>query len=123
MTTIHYIGSYQPSHTYVTPDQAIQKLYGMLLTYTLDPRFELNGNDFIEQPGGRRLGYHQETVRFSGNFLCYSFAFCLDSDEPSFIQAMTQAIRANQDREEYQAVLQVARAGACGVCLCGGATG
>lgn len=99
MTTTFEIGSRFAGE----PSKSIDELFEMLETHPLDPRFEEYGN-FAYRPewDGEAL-LSASTVRFWGNFLTYSFPFQVDTDDPSLIDVLTVAIRANQQRPDYLA--------------------
>ena len=75
-----------------------------LAEYTLDPVFEEYGN-FVymstwedEQAAEKYKGL----TAISGNFLTYSHAFRLLTDDVELIEELAKAIRKNQETEEYK---------------------
>lgn len=89
------------------PD-SIQELLNTLKEYTLDPSFEQYGNfitvlqesDFLKVNDTikERIG----KTHFFGNFYNVSHVFNIDTDEPFIIEALTTAIRKNQQTAEYK---------------------
>lgn len=75
----------------------VDLLLAMLERETLDPRFEQYGNFVIDADAVLQLG----EVQFHGNFITYSHAFDVRSDEPEVIARLTAAIRANQATKTY----------------------
>lgn len=72
--------------------------------YTLDPVFEDYGN-FIYIPtwlDEESAEKYKGMTAISGNFLTYSHAFRLLTDDKELIEELTEAIRKNQDTEEYK---------------------
>lgn len=98
------------------PD-SIDQLLAVLASEPLDPSFEEYGNFVTKNLRGcvylgrgryrdTDLIYPEapNTQRFWGNFANLSHVFCIDTDEPETIAALTTAIRANQKREDYQRI-------------------
>ena len=89
------------------PD-SIALLLDVLSREPLDPTFELYGN-FIQPdlPESYIRNGHLQAIpgayRFFGNFYLLSHVFRIRTDERLIIDALTAAIRANQQREDYQA--------------------
>jgi len=76
------------------PD-GIDVLLDRLGKYALDPMFEEFGNFIRLDPGAR--------TTFWGNFVELSAVFRIESDDPDVVQALTAAIRANQETPAYLA--------------------
>lgn len=79
-------------------------MLALLATERLDPRFERYG-DFIEvDPVSAKTGkpiYEAGAVSFWGNFLNVSHVFHIITTDTAEIAVLTDAIRANQAREDY----------------------
>lgn len=82
------------SHFLGEPQDTIAQLLRVLATEPLDHTFEKFGN-FILPP---RDGH---PVRFWGNFAHLAHVFEIDTDDPYVIALLTQAIRTNQERDDY----------------------
>ncbi len=93
----------------------VDELLKMLATHPLDRSFEKYGDFITENPcqgvrsedgtdwvDGPRF-FEAETTSFSGNFLTYSHVFNIYTNHPETIEALTKAIRANQERADYKA--------------------
>ena len=75
-----------------------------LAEYTLDPVFEEYGN-FVYIPtweDEEASEKYKGLTAISGNFLTYSHAFRLLTDDTELIEELTKAIRKNQETEEYK---------------------
>lgn len=75
-----------------------------LKLHTLDPVFEEYGN-FVYIPtweDEEAAEKYKGLTAISGNFLTYSHAFRLLTDDADLIEELTKAIRENQDTEEYK---------------------
>lgn len=92
------------------PD-SIEELLTMLATHPLDRTFEDYGN-FINLATPDRYEHYDRSVKakewcqagcthFNGNFATYSHAFSVYTNEPAIVDALTTAIRANQQRPDY----------------------
>lgn len=86
--------------------QPIEKLIDLLTTNTLDPMFEQYGNfvcDFT--PYG---GWNEETEKYRGcssyfgNFIDYSHAFRIITNDAETIEKLNGLISINQDTEAYK---------------------
>ena len=73
---------------------SVDELLDVLARETLDPRFEKYGNFILRD---------EPPLRFWGNFFNVSHVFSIDTDDPALIDRLTSAIRANQQRPDYQA--------------------
>lgn len=72
--------------------------------YTLDPVFEDYGN-FVYTPtwvNEKTAEEYKGLTAISGNFLTYSHAFRLLTDDKELIRELETAIRKNQETEEYK---------------------
>lgn len=72
--------------------------------HTLDPVFEYYGN-FVYIPtwtDEKAAEKYKGMTAISGNFLTYSHAFRLLTDDTELIEELTTAIRKNQATEEYK---------------------
>ncbi len=118
---------------YVAP---LAVLFERLAVHTLDPSFELHGNFVGPCHGAAPAGYdhsaqpprlqwldtgplypeHPQALQFWGNFLDVSHVFCVHTDDPETVKALSAAIRANQATPAYVraqiAVRQPAKAAA-----------
>ena len=77
-----------------------------LKLHTLDPVFEEYGN-FVYIPtweDEEAAEKYRGLTAISGNFLTYSHAFRLLTDDAGLIEELTKAIRKNQETEEYKRV-------------------
>ena len=80
-----------------------------LARYALDPVFELYGNfinpapEWLSQEAADK--YAGCTI-ISGNFLDYSHAFSLVTDDPGLISRLSAAVAQNKATQEYQAARQ-----------------
>ena len=75
-----------------------------LAEYTLDPTFEDYGN-FVYIPtwcDEESAEKYKELTAISGNFLTFSHAFRLLTDNVELIRELTEAIRRNQETVEYK---------------------
>ena len=75
-----------------------------LAEYTLDPVFEEYGN-FVYMPtweDEQAAEKYKGLTAISGNFLTYSHAFRLLTDDVELIEELAKAIRKNQETEEYK---------------------
>ena len=75
-----------------------------LAEYTLDPVFEEYGN-FVYMPtweDEQAAEKYKGLTAINGNFLTYSHAFRLLTDDIELIEELTKAIRKNQETEEYK---------------------
>lgn len=75
-----------------------------LAEYTLDPVFEEYGN-FVYMPtweDEQSAEKYKGLTAISGNFLTYSHAFRLLTDDVELIEELTKAIKKNQETEEYK---------------------
>lgn len=76
-----------------------------LQNYTLDPVFEEYGN-FVYKPTWTNKEAEEKykgCTAICGNFLTYSHAFNVYTDDEELIAEFTEAIRKNQATEEYKA--------------------
>lgn len=75
-----------------------------LAEYTLDPVFEEYGN-FVYMPtwcDEESAEKYKGLTVISGNFLKLSHAFSLLTDDEKLIKELTEAIRKNQETNEYK---------------------
>lgn len=98
----------------------VAQLLEDLAEYPLDPTFEKYGDFITLNPceGVRNLEYRKVeganewidgprifnvdgVVHFFGNFFGLSHAFSIDTNDAETINELTEAIRANQRREDY----------------------
>lgn len=87
------------------PD-SIDTLCDVLKNYCLDPSFEDYGNFCTCLDSEPQIGAPEGSFRFWGNFLELSHVFSIDTNDPTVINHLTTLIRANQQREDYQAELR-----------------
>lgn len=76
-----------------------------LENYTLDPTFELYGNFVNRNPEWlkpEKAEKYRGCTVISGNFLTYSHAFYLITDDAGLIDRLDAAIRRNKERAEYR---------------------
>ena len=77
-----------------------------LETYTLDPVFELYGNFVNPAPewlNEKAAAKYAGCASIFGNFLGWSHAFRLVTDDEALISRITAAVEKNKARPEYQA--------------------
>lgn len=72
----------------------LEELLVVLQVQPLDPRFEPYAN-FREEAQGQTV--------FWGNFFAVCHPFDIQTDDPDVIEQLLSAIRANQERANYQA--------------------
>lgn len=76
-----------------------------LQQYVLDPAFELYGGFINRAPQWQKpedSEKYRGCVVIRGNFLTYSHAFCLITDDKELIESLCTAIKENQARSEYR---------------------
>ena len=86
------------------PDTA-ESIMRDLKQYTLDPTFELYGgfvNRFPEWIDAEHADKYIGCTIIGGNFLAYSHAFDVITDDRELIEWFAEAIKENQQREEYK---------------------
>lgn len=96
---------------------SINKLLDRMKNYALDRSFEAFGNFIIKAPKKyyevRSAGvryyvekeeylYTEDTVIFFGNFMAYSHVFNIVTTDKKLIKRLTNAIKKNQARADYQ---------------------
>lgn len=89
-----------------SPD-TIQDLLNMLAAHPLNPLFEDYGNFVNPSPewiNKANPPYPDESNVhvISGNFMEWSYVFNIHTNDPAVIESLTLAIRANQQRTDYQ---------------------
>lgn len=85
-------------------DDTKENILKDLAEYTLDPTFEEDGN-FVYMPtwcNGEPAEKYKGLTAISGNFLNFTHAFNLLTDDKKLIEELTEAIRKNQETEEYK---------------------
>ena len=85
-------------------DDSKENILKDLTEYTLDPAFEDYGN-FVYNPtweDEETAEKYKGLTAICGNFLTYSHAFRLLTDDTELIEELTMAIRNNQETEEYK---------------------
>ena len=85
-------------------DDTKENILKDLAEYTLDPIFEEYGN-FVYVPtwcDEKAAEKYKGLTAISGNFLKLSHAFYLLTDDETLIKELTEAIRKNQETEEYK---------------------
>jgi len=87
------------SHWAGEEQSSIAELLEALQSEPLDPTFEKYGNFIINPEPIEGIG---SPIRFWGNFFGLSHVFQIDTDEPSAIALLTEAIRANQSTPAYK---------------------
>lgn len=92
LTVIEYIGHYQGD---------LKDLYKMLTEYTLDPRW----NPAIQNIDKYQWYAGEGAYRFHGNFLSYSYAFWVDTNDPEVCQQLNDLIYYNHQMPEYKNAL------------------
>lgn len=133
MIKIHHIG--RPTTIPGWPQaDTIEGLLDALSRWTLDPRLDLREPEERHLPAyrGRAWGSctgrwnpekHRtiytatkpiypdspDAVRYTGNFIGYSFGFTLDTDEPELIARLDAAIAQNMARGDYVEAAQSIR--------------
>lgn len=85
-------------------DDTKENILKDLAEYTLNPTFEEYGN-FVYMPTWCDEWSEEKykgLTAISGNFLKYSHAFSLLTDDKELIEELIEAIRKNQETEEYK---------------------
>lgn len=85
-------------------DDTKENILKDLAEYTLDPAFEEYGN-FVYTPtwcDEESAEKYKGLTAISGNFLTLSHAFRLLTDDEELIKELTEAIKRNQETEEYK---------------------
>ncbi|MEJ8837651.1 hypothetical protein [Ramlibacter sp. AN1133] len=135
MLIIRHIGNSTGSSIPGWPEVGtVAGLMDALKRWPLEPRLDMREDDQQEQAPyrGRAWGHcikrfdqrkgrnvyeatkpiypdSPDAVSYLGNFLGYSFAFSLDTDEPTLIAQLDAAIAENMARPDYQAAVQEIR--------------
>lgn len=95
-----------PLHPWASVPDSEENIINHLEQYTLDPVFEYCGNfvnpnpEWIYPEAAKK--YNGCTLIF-GNFLTFSHAFRIVTDDPDLIQRLTDAINRNKATPEYKA--------------------
>ena len=85
-------------------DDTKENILNDLAEYTLDPVFEEYGN-FVYMPtwcDEESAKKYKDLTAISGNFLTLSHTFRVLTDDEELIKELTEAIRKNQETEEYK---------------------
>lgn len=104
MTTIYQNKVVNPEKPWSFMEDTKENILKDLAEYTLDPIFEDYGN-FVYNPtweDEETAEKYKGLTYISGNFLTYSHAFRLLTDDTELIDELTTAIRKNQQTEEYK---------------------
>ena len=94
------------SNTYPYQKSTRSDLYRLLETYTLDPVFERYGEFVNRTPcwiDGETARKYSGASVFAGNFLSYSHAFYLITDQEELIRSLERLIEKNRASPQYQA--------------------
>lgn len=98
-----------PSAPWSTMPDTEENILHDLECYTLDPRFELYGNFVNPSPewlSDEVAARYAGCTSIFGNFLTFSHAFRLVTDDPGLISRLSAAIERNKATPEYQAARQ-----------------
>lgn len=106
---VDYMTIYQnqvinPERPWSFMDDTKENILKDLAEHTLDPTFEDYGN-FVYIPtwcDEESAQKYKGLTAISGNFLTFSHAFGLLTDDVGLIRELTEAIRKNQETEEYK---------------------
>lgn len=102
--TIYQNQVINPEKPWSFMDDTKENILKDLVEYTLDPVFEEYGN-FVYMPtwcDKESEEKYKGLTAISGNFLTLSHAFRLLTDDEELIKELTEAIRRNQETEEYK---------------------
>lgn len=102
--TIYQNQVINPKKPWSFMDDTKENILKDLAEYTLDPVFEEYGN-FVYMPtwcDEESAKKHKGLTAIDGNFLTFSHAFRLLTDDEELIKELTEAIRRNQETEEYK---------------------
>lgn len=102
--TIYQNQVINPEKPWSFMDDTKENILKDLAEYTLDPVFEEYGN-FVYTPtwcDEESAEQYKDLTAISGNFLTLSHAFRLLTDDEELINELTEAIRRNQETEEYK---------------------
>ena len=94
------------SNTYPYQKSTLSDLYRLLETYTLDPVFERYGEFVNRTPcwiDGETARKYSGASVIAGNFLSYSHAFYLITDQEELIRSLERLIEKNRASPQYQA--------------------
>lgn len=102
--TIYQNQVINPEKLWSFMDDTKENILKDLAEYTLDPTFEDYGNfvyisTWCDEESAEK---YKGLTAISGNFLTYSHAFRLITDDVELIRELTEAIRRNQRTEEYK---------------------
>lgn len=95
-----------PQHPWASIPDSEENILRHLEQYTLDPVFEDCGNFVISNPEWLQpevAEKYADCTLIFGNFLTFSHAFRLVTDDTGLIQRLTEAINRNKAMPEYQA--------------------
>lgn len=102
--TIYQNQVINPEKPWSFMDDTKENILKDLAEYTLDPTFEDYGN-FVYIPTwcDKELAEkYKGLTAINGNFLTFSHAFRLLTNDVKLIRELTEAIRKNQETEEYK---------------------
>ncbi len=102
LTAVQYIGRWSREHddNLQSPESAIESLFKMLVTYTLEPDFERYGGFIDVNPQLVRGGYGDYT-HIHGNFFDYSFVFNIETQDSDLVERFRDAIQVNMMTDKY----------------------
>ena len=102
--TIYQNQVINPDKPWSFMDDTKENILNDLAEYTLDPTFEDYGN-FVYIPtwcDEESAEKYKGLTAIDGNFLAFSHAFRVFTDDVELIEELTKAIRKNQETEEYK---------------------
>lgn len=102
--TIYQNQVINPEKPWSFMDDTKENILKDLAEYTLDPVFEEYGN-FVYMPtwcDEESAKKYKGLTAINGNFVKLSHAFYLLTDDEELIKELTEAIRKNQETEEYK---------------------
>ena len=102
--TIYQNQVINPEKPWSFMDDTKENILKDLAEYTLDPTFEDYGN-FVYVPtwcDEESAEKYKGLTAIDGNFLIFSHAFRVLTDDSELIEELTKAIRKNQETEEYK---------------------
>jgi hypothetical protein len=105
LTFVDYISSWRREDPACPPEEMIEKLFGMMEEYVLDPTFENYGGFVDEDP--KLFSGQTEFTSVFGNFYDYSYVFRIFTKDALLISRFKEAVAKNQAKESYQRAKQI----------------
>lgn len=100
LTFVDYIAGWRREDPMCPPEVMIEKLFGMIEEYVLDPTFEKYGGFVDEDP--KLFSGQTEFVRIFGNFYDYSYVFSIFTKDVQLVSRFKKAVFENQSKKSYQ---------------------